>query len=287
MKSFSIKRFVNVARWDLAVNRPFYIKMLMLIAACVLIPVLLKYISILLSGGVRFGHMGIEIPDNVSNMAKTIYTFSLIIYMVAMGFMFHNLRTRQGRINELTLPATNLERFLWHVVFVLVGPVLAYVVSVLIADLVHVILGWVLLGQHSFESLTLAVFDYDKRVDVALNGSPMDEIKYSFFFFVWIMYWNYVSTFALGNAWKYKHNIVFTLLCHIAFWLCSSMLIGLFFASVGGDWNGADAFFSYLESHKGLLRTLLIGFALIVFCSIWLLTYRLYCRAQITTKRNP
>ena len=40
MKNFDIRRFCAVARWDLTINRAFYNKMAMAIAACSILPVL-------------------------------------------------------------------------------------------------------------------------------------------------------------------------------------------------------------------------------------------------------
>ena len=40
MKNFNIRRFCAVARWDLTINRAFYNKMAMAIAACSILPVL-------------------------------------------------------------------------------------------------------------------------------------------------------------------------------------------------------------------------------------------------------
>mgnify|MGYP007057676304 CR=1 FL=1 len=40
MKNFDIRRFCVVARWDLTINRAFYNKMAMAIAACSILPVL-------------------------------------------------------------------------------------------------------------------------------------------------------------------------------------------------------------------------------------------------------
>ncbi len=284
MKRFDIKRFVNVARWDLAVNRPFYTKMFMLIAACVLIPVLLRY-GFFLTGAFNWVQFEGEIPDEVDMMAVRIMFFSCIMYVVAMGYMFHNLRDRQGRINELTLPATNLERFLWHAIFAVVGPTLSLLVSVVIADLAHVILGWAVMGQHSFKSLTLALFDNMDNIPL-LNFHDEDGLSRSGSLFMLLMGWSFTSTFALGNAWKYRHNVVFTLLFHIALGLLCTFVMGFVMAFVYDKWSGFEGFFLYLSQHRWILQTLLIGFALIVFCAIWVLTYILYCKAQITSKRN-
>ena len=36
MKAFDFNRFLNVARWDITINRKFYIRQIVIIAGCVL-----------------------------------------------------------------------------------------------------------------------------------------------------------------------------------------------------------------------------------------------------------
>ena len=73
--------------------------------------------------------------------------------------MFHNLRNRQGRIAELTLPASNIERFLWHAFVVLVGAHVWFLMSVGLAEILNAILVSVTFdfGDYEYVSLTAKV----------------------------------------------------------------------------------------------------------------------------------
>ena len=44
MNTFNFQRFQNVARWDIAINRSFYTRMFILVAAIALLPMLMKYL---------------------------------------------------------------------------------------------------------------------------------------------------------------------------------------------------------------------------------------------------
>ena len=118
MKSFNFKRFLNVARWDLSVNSKFYTRSALLMVAVICMPVVLYYLySMVMKSYLSFA----TIYDTAEGFATVINLIGLAYMIIASGYMFHNLLTKQGRINELTLPATNLERFVWHAVVVIVG----------------------------------------------------------------------------------------------------------------------------------------------------------------------
>ena len=124
MKNFDIRRFCAVARWDLTINRAFYNKMAMAIAACSILPVLFYHAIEMLDKVTDSYGVCKSYPSflmDLESMSGLISVFSGIALTVVLGFMFHNLRNRQGRIAELTLPASNIERFLWHAFVVLVG----------------------------------------------------------------------------------------------------------------------------------------------------------------------
>ena len=98
----------------------------------------------------------------------------------------------------------------------------------------------------------------------------------------------YVSTFALGNAVKYRYNIILTWLAHMLFWvtlgLGSMFVFGLLMQILGRDC------FSHLVIDINIDTPIWFALGsvlmLILLVGIWALTYWLYCRAQITTRRN-
>ena len=79
-------------------------------------------------------------PDDFTHYAwnylTSLYEFGFITLMMAIfaGCWAHNLRNKQGRITELTLPATNLEKFTWHALLMLVGGFALSLIGLLTAD---------------------------------------------------------------------------------------------------------------------------------------------------------
>ena len=96
-----------------------------------------------------------------------------------------------------------------------------------------------------------------------------------------------MSVYPLFNAWKYRHNIAYTILFYILAWLLLIVLISAYAVCL---WDAADFLYiiSFFEDVPSwcLLLVLDVFLAGLLFL-MWRCTYRLYCRAQITTRRNP
>lgn len=289
MNKFNFNRFWNFGRWDMTVNRPFYRKSVMFVFGIIFLPVLVKYFGLLWQRGILMRQPDAfdfsYAQDSVDGMAGTIQVIAAVWFTFFMGYTFHNLLTRQGRINELTLPATNLERFVWHVLLTWVGGALLIAGSVLLADALHVLLGFTVAGQRHFNSLTLSVF----RNIVEAENYPLDGGFDAVCFWLLLVLGtlNQLSVFVLGNAVKYRHNIVQTFMVLIAFGLVFSVGAGVT-VTIFASQIHIDVLERVVERvDGGLVLSLLVALSAAVLCLIWWLTYRFYCRAQITTSRNP
>ena len=291
MKNFDIRRFCAVARWDLTINRAFYNKMAMVIAACSILPVLFYYAienleMVMDSDGVDKPYPSFLMALDL--ISVFISVFSGIALTVVLGFMFHNLRNRQGRIAELTLPASNIERFLWHAFVVLVGAHVWFLMSVRLAEILNAILVAVTFdfGDYEYVSLTAKVCNnFYKTLPTAM---VFDE-SFHLGAYVAIILSSLlsISVYPLINAWKYRHNIAYTVLFYI---LASLLMIVLISAYAVCLWDAADFLYiiSFFENVPSwcLLLVLDIFLAGLLFL-MWRCTYRMYCKAQITTRRNP
>lgn len=299
MIQFSMNRFLSVARWDVTINKRFYISQACALLAIATVPVLLRYLLWWVQGDVAlFGRdidqtwAMVEAQQSfAANMGKLYNVVSGMLPVVCLGYLLHNLATRQGRVAELTLPASNVERFVWHVVFWLVAPMLAFLVSLVVADQLHVLLSGVFGCPEGLESLLLSTLR-----DIPVQAR--DLVRQSDYPLAWAsLYLSgfcFTSTFALGNAWKYRYNIIYTIMAHVGFWvvlLTGTLFLGgllvqvvnpdwLLSLNLGLNWNIAPKTVANLLS----LAAFLFNLALLV--GIWALTYRLYCRAQITSRRN-
>ena len=296
MKNFDIRRFCAVARWDLTINRAFYNKMAMAIAACSILPVLFYHAIEMLDKVTDSYGVCKSYPSflmDLESMSGLISVFSGIALTVVLGFMFHNLRNRQGRIAELTLPASNIERFLWHAFVVLVGAHVWFLMSVGLAEILNAILVSVTFdfGDYEYVSLTAKVCnDFYRTLPTAM---VFDE-SFHLGAYVAIILFSLLgmSVYPLFNAWKYRHNIAYTILFYILAWLLLIVLISACAAFIAiCSWDVAGFFYRTIGFFAEVapwcpVLVLDIFLAGLLFL-MWRCTYRMYCKAQITTRRNP
>ena len=281
INQFNFKRFLNVARWDLSVNSKFYTRSALLMVAVICMPVVLYYLySMVMKSYLSFA----TIYDSAEGFATVINLIGLAYMIIASGYMFHNLLTKQGRINELTLPATNLERFVWHAVVVIVGVDVVFFAGVLTADLLHVLFR-LPIPNAEIHSITLAAYNYDFSELLELDEFNKNTFGLIVFFF--LMALCYVRSFSLVNAWKYRYNIPLTFFIYFLIQTFLPLLV-LFIVTqfispefVSNLWNWLN------ETSITFWIVCLDIIAALLYVGIWLLTYRLYKRAQLTTKRNP
>ena len=281
INQFNFKRFLNVARWDLSVNSKFYTRSALLMVAVICMPVVLYYLySMVMKSYLSFA----TIYDTAEGFATVINLIGLAYMIIASGYMFHNLLTKQGRINELTLPATNLERFVWHAVVVIVGVDVVFFAGVLTADLLHVLFR-LPIPNAEIHSITLAAYNYDFSELLELDEFNKNTFGLIVFFF--LMALCYVRSFSLVNAWKYRYNIPLTFFIYFLIQTFLPLLV-LFIVTqfispefVSNLWNWLN------ETSITFWIVCLDIIAALLYVGIWLLTYRLYKRAQLTTKRNP
>lgn len=277
---FSFKRFINVARWDLSVNSKFYSRSALLMATAICMPVLLPYLYSILMGKY---HMFWDAADNVEIICYSIGLIGLVLSVISSGYMFHNLLTRQGRINELTLPATNLERFLWHAVVIVIGVQLVCFVGVVCADVLHALFR-LAIPEADIRSITYYFYVESFR---HLNELGMfDDHGLGFVLLIFILECCYCRSFCLVNAWKYRYNIPWTLLIYFVLMNVFSLLLITIFTHIAYDkWERIGEWL--IEANPTSVLVCLNILALLLYVGIWLLTYHLYTRAQLTTKRNP
>lgn len=247
-------------------------------------PVCLSYLFKIMLG--ELPNLGIN--DEVGVYAVIIVWIGMAYMIISSGYMFHNLLTKQGRIQEFTLPATNLERFLWHAVVTVVGVHLVFIAGVLLADLIHILFRLMVVPGAEINSIFLYVFvvawKYWEQINL-LSSNHIGVILY-----VTLMTLCYVRTYCLVNAWKYRHNILLTCIFHF---LLQSILpliilsVCMLFSIEKADVSWFASWLIDIDEHFTPFIICMNVFAALLYVGIWLLTYRLYKRAQLTTKRNP
>lgn len=283
----NLDRFLNVARWNFAINRSQYLKLALSLFLVMSLPLLMFILKTIWVFGVTHNTEWAlaSVPGtSLGTWMSNCFVFALPILA---GYTFHNLLTKQSRIKELTLPASNGEKFLFHALVTIGGAFLTYVVSYFLLDIIQYLYVGVIFG-----------FSYSQWVpytSILFNLSGATEQINSYFFGQDVSIWftlfldlsliTFVSTFVLGNALKYRHNVLWTYLFHWGLGFLSVFCMGLcipLFKDLDWEWVKNLEPDHVLASIKWGAYILLA--AITVFC--WWMSYRLYSRAQITSKRN-
>lgn len=121
---FSIKRFWTMPRHDYDHN----------IASWIGLP--LAAFAAILFGEIGFMMSGYSInPGSFADTFYVVLTSFFILSMVLMAtFMFDKMSGRYGQISYLTLPATNLEKFLVNLLETVVSTIVFFIIGMVLAD---------------------------------------------------------------------------------------------------------------------------------------------------------
>ena len=317
--NFNKERFANFATYDLTINKSFYRNMAIVTAAGALCIALLGFIA-------RYTVYDSVVNDTMSGAAYSYvpdaYSFEgynwmyltalyelgffLIMLEIFAGCWAHNLRNKQGRITELTLPATNLEKFTWHALVVLVGGFILCVLSLLIADGFNALLTLINYGtENGIKSLTASVGEMCSMKSITEIifmrglGQITDEgitnnvaIQYfnalTFLFFCSVFFQS--TIYFLGNAFKYKYNIILT---YAALQVIGTILSFVFFICVALGANiptFLDTMFPEDIEDVGHMMTILyyvLAFLALAASALFIWwSYNRYTKAQITSPFN-
>jgi hypothetical protein len=219
------------------------------------------------------------------------------------GCWAHNLRNKQGRITELTLPANNLEKFTWHALLMLAGGFILCILSLLIADGLNASFTLIAYGaENGITSLTASAIEMcspQKIIEtIIMRGmahssdsiTNPDAVQFfnAFTILIFCSFFFQITIYFLGNAFKYKYNIILT---YVALQVLSTILSFIFFicgalgTTVG---NNMNVFFS--DEDAGRIVTIfyyVLSFIALVASALFIWwSYNRYTKAQITSSFN-
>ena len=277
-------RFINVARWNFAINRSQYIKLALSLFLVMSLPLLMFILKTIWVFGVTHNTEWALASVPGTSLGTWMCGCFVVAFPILAGYTFHNLLTKQSRIKELTLPASNLEKFLFHALVTIVGSLLMYALSYLLLDLVQYLYVGLVFGFSHAQWVPYNSVFFD---DIATRDA-IETLGRSHFWLLLVMDMSYVaflSTFVLGGAIKYKHNVLWTVLFHWAFWFVWLVILGLATPMLADlQWDALSGVDPDLALSVVKWGTFLVLALIIVGC--WTGAYRLYTRAQITTRRN-
>ncbi|APW31331.1 hypothetical protein BWX39_00910 [Prevotella intermedia ATCC 25611 = DSM 20706] len=153
MENFNIQRFGNVCSRLVMIRKKEYFRMflgLMLV---------FTFFSVLACNPFKLEALSDETYKLAFlKISGLIGVISFIIVVLSGSMIISDLKTKQQRIDELALPATNLEKFVARAIGSTLLAVVILVVAFFVADLLQMLIN-MLLHKGTFASITVAVKD--------------------------------------------------------------------------------------------------------------------------------
>ncbi|MBO4450906.1 MAG: hypothetical protein J5770_00635 [Bacteroidaceae bacterium] len=311
MSTFNTKRFANYANFDLTINKNFYRNLALVLFFTIVGIVVLSFFM-------RWLTYQMSAPSGIYN-DLTLTSLVVIVIMqfslyIAGGCTLHPLRNKQGRITNLTMPATNLEKYTWHVLVCVIGAIVVSVVSVAVADLINYLMTIaVFKSGEGVQSLFVSVFsnttgtaiqNFTNQMHASMNGvtitdstyvSPQDmvlgNILDASLFATWAGIFCTTSIYAFGNSLKYKFNlpITYIILKAIEFLFAIILFVGMIWFTANIDTmdrmfaeETMRAFFENFHIYLYVWGSLSILAGIGFF--VW--AYNRYTKAQLCNKLN-
>ena len=294
---FNKERFLNFGRYDLIINKSFYRTMALI---CIFGSTGIAFVAFfgrwLMANA--FNRIDIEqLQDfwsykNVTITALVLIMFTGIMHVIFAGCTFHNLRNKQGRISELTLPATNLEKYAWHLGLVIIGGTLAIILSLVCSDALNALLNLIFHPLEYQNSIIYSIYELMSFRYTYVNGTSLADMEEmqgllsAIRFMSIAMSVSGFAFFVLGNAIKYKYNIILT---YITFEFSMSILtiIAIFIIKSLAEndsiqINSGEEALAYVKASANIVAILNYLLTVLYF---WL-SYKLYKKAQITSGWN-
>ena len=149
MKQFDMTRFGRVLKLDFFEGR----KAMMWGALCML----LLYLFFFWFAWNIGMHSYNEIEDfYIQHICESVGVFSMIAmyiyFLITASTLYRGEQKKQQRIAWLMLPATNLEKFLARWIYMLVFMLVGGVLTIFLADCIHII--WLQIADHPVHSMT-------------------------------------------------------------------------------------------------------------------------------------
>lgn len=316
MTNFNSSRYINYAKWDLTINRKFYTNMFIVLAAGVLSVVLVSFM-------LRWGAYEIISAGEDANILLDNRLWRTTMYVLAVGMigieimsgcLLHPLRNKQGRITNLTLPATSLEKFAWHFTICIGGTIVALLAATAVCDGLNALASYFAFGSEYTGSILGELFtrnffsaqnmftamipvgssEFDGAFTMAASENVPLQFMLGFFsIFGWVFICGLIfetGLYAIFNSFIYKYNIPITyVLRQVASILLSVIIMAVVFCIGFHMEHNGDVSDEQVVDFFSNLKGWIIGYNILsAVCGIgmWIGSYYLYKKAQISSKFN-
>ncbi|WP_314963333.1 hypothetical protein [Prevotella pallens] len=212
-------------------------------------------------------------------LGMTIYSFSLILITLYGANIIRDLKTKQQRIDELVLPATNLEKFTARVLASTVLILIILVAGIMVADVLQMLIN-MLLHKGTFASFCLSSFNV-AFTELQTSILAIENVLHKPIRFMFLL------TLISSNAFYLLGGMLFRktawLKTTLAVIVISIALFCLFvgYAYVVYGYTNYVVYMPEWMQESWFNITLLI----VQTCACYYFAYRIYCRLQAINTR--
>ena len=265
MIQFSFNRFGKLASWSLTNDRKYYVKTFLQMLT--VLTLVFLFFTMEHNGNAKFD--GKEyVSDHYSPCFFVALYLFIINIVVGPSLMFYSMKGKHDRQTLMTLPASNLEKYLMrYSTWIILVPIV--LLAFFAADLIQYVVNWLLGRDYTTFVTTHFLFD---RYMVGWRTIICNEMSRDGALKPYMIGLCVHSVFALGATFfrSRRFNAIFTTIALIIFvelvmWLSNN------FGNADNTVNDGHYTTGYLVC---------IGLTMVNF---WL-SYRLFCRTQVIGK---
>ena len=275
METFNIQRFGNVCTRLVMLRKKEYFNIFLAITLFVALSCIFACNPF--SGEAK---ETLEYAYSFFQVVGSIYVFAVVLIIVNGANIIRDLKTKQQRIDELVLPATNLEKFTARVLASTVLVLILAAAGIVAGDILQMLIN-MLLHKGTFGSISLyatkQMYSMMETSIIAIENVAHKPIRFMF-----------VLTLISGNAFYLLGGMLFRktawLKTTLAVIVISIALFSMFvgYAYVVYGYTNYVVYMPEWMQESWFNITLLI----VQTCACYYFAYRIYCRLQaINTRR--
>ena len=274
METFNIQRFGNVCTRLVMLRKREYFNLFL--AIVLFVGLLCVFTCNPLSGDAI---EPLQYTYSFLQLGMTIYSFSLIVITLYGANIIRDLKTKQQRIDELVLPATNLEKFTARVLASTVLVLILVAAGIVVGDILQMLIN-MLLHKGTFASFCLSSFNV-ASTELQTSIIAIENVAHKPIRFMFLL------TLISSNAFYLLGGMLFRktawLKTTLAVIVISIALFCLFvaYAYVVYGYTNYVVYIPEWMQDSWFNITLLI----VQTCACYYFAYRIYCRLQAINTR--
>ena len=212
-------------------------------------------------------------------LGMTIYSFSLILITLYGANIIRDLKTKQQRIDELVLPATNLEKFTARVLASTVLILIIIVAGIMVADVLQMLIN-MLLHKGTFASFCLSSFNV-ASTELQTSIIAIENVVHKPIRFMFLL------TLISGNAFYLLGGMLFRKTAWLKTTLAVIILSIALFSMFVGYAYVVYGYTNYVVYIPEWMKDPWFNITLLIVqtCACYYFAYRIYCRLQAINTR--